>query len=182
MSNRNEKHKYYVHLLNARRWWGEVRVEQLRKHPLCQMCEKEGIITAAVDVHHIRPVESFPREAMEAACYNPDNLISLCIPCHVRVHKEMLRSHVGQMRDLPNIPHDEQPATPVTDFAKRMTGTEVHPRPKPKKGIRRTPMGWMTREEFKQKQEQKQTEWANSIANGFKNTKGTPGMDTAAKD
>ncbi len=165
--NRNEKHKYYTHLLNSKRWWGEVMVEQLRKHPLCQLCEKEGLVVSAVDVHHLRPVQSFPKEAMEAACYDPDNLISLCVPCHIRVHKEM-RSHVGQLRDLPNLPHEQQQPDTLTDFSKRMTGTASLPRPKPKKGIRRTPLGWMTKEEFRQKQEEKKNKWVDDIANRFK--------------
>lgn len=48
---------------------------------------------ASVDVHHIKPVESaHSLQEMEALCYDPGNLMALCIPCHVKVHKEMGKS------------------------------------------------------------------------------------------
>jgi hypothetical protein len=63
-----------------------------------------------------------------------------------------------------------------------MTGEEYHERPKPKKGIRRTPLGWMTKEEFKQKLEDNQKKWIDNIEHGFTNTEGTSGVDADTKD
>ena len=89
--------RYYQHLLNSKEW-KELRARQLREHPLCQMCEREGKVTAAIDVHHVEPIEaSMSHAKMRELCFNPANLMSLCIPCHIQVHKE-LRSHSKDVR------------------------------------------------------------------------------------
>ena len=195
---RNPKHRYYVSLLNSQEWQGinGLRARTLRAHPLCQLCEKEGIVASAVDVHHLKPVEGVGgrykegvvlpesvKEAMRQRCFDPDNVIALCIPCHIRIHKEM-RSHQGQMRDLPNMPHEEQQQEPTAlgSFAQRMTGETYQPKPKPKKGIRRTPLGWMTPEEFKEKQKQNLDKWKENLTNGFTNIEGTATVDAATED
>ena len=195
---KNPKHVYYVSLLNSKDWQGMngLRARTLRAHPLCQMCEKEGIVKSAVDVHHIQPVEGVGRryqlgetlpesvkEAMRQRCFNPNNVIALCIPCHIKIHKEM-RSHYAQMWDLPNLPHEEkkQEPTALGNFFTRMTGEEYHERPKPKKGIRRTPLGWMTKEEFQDKQQQNLDNWANNLKDGFTDTKRTSDVDSKSED
>ena len=195
---RNPKHRYYVSLLNSQEWQGinGLRARTLRAHPLCQLCEKQKIVASAVDVHHLKPVEGVGgrykegdvlpesvKEAMRQRCFDPDNVIALCIPCHIRIHKEM-RSHQGQMRDLPNMPHEEQKQEPTAlgSFAQRMTGETYNPKPKPKKGIRRTPLGWMTTEEFKEKQKQNLDKWKENLTNGFTNIEGTASVDAATED
>lgn len=195
---RNPKHRYYVSLLNSQEWQGinGLRARTLRANPLCQLCEKKGIVASAVDVHHLKPVEGVGgrykegdvlpesvKEAMRQRCFDPDNVIALCIPCHIRIHKEM-RSHQGQMRDLPNMPHEEQKQEPTAlgSFAQRMTGETYNPKPKPKKGIRRTPLGWMTPEEFKEKQKQNLDKWKENLTNGFTNIEGAASVDVAPED
>jgi hypothetical protein len=96
-----------------------------------------------------------------------------------------MNSHRGQMQDLPNIPHEEQQKqepTALGNFFTRMTGETYKPKPKPKKGIRRTPLGWMTKEEFKQKLEDNQKKWIDNIEHGFTNIEGTSGVDADTKD
>ena len=195
---RNPKHRYYISLLNSQEWHGinGLRARTLRAHPLCQLCEKQKIIVSAVDVHHLNPVEGVGgrykegdvlpdsvKEAMRQRCFDPNNVIALCIPCHIRIHREM-RSHQGQMRDLPNMPHEEQKQeqTALGVFAKRMTGETYKPKPKPKKGIRRTPLGWMTPEEFKEKQKQNLDKWKENLTNGFTNTQGTATVAATPED
>lgn len=86
------RNKDYQRLLNAKRW-KELRAWKLRTQPTCEMCEREGKVSAAIDCHHIIPVESASSPAeMERLAYNPSNLMSLCIPCHIRIHKEMGKS------------------------------------------------------------------------------------------
>lgn len=81
--------KDYQRLLNSRRW-RELRRWKLQRNPLCELCLEEGFTSSAVDVHHIEPVErAHSIQEMEALCFNPANLRSLCIACHVRVHREM---------------------------------------------------------------------------------------------
>ena len=86
------RNKEYQRLLNSKRW-KELRAWKLQQNPLCELCQAEGYVTSAIDIHHKTPVESArtPQE-MEALCFNPSNLQSLCIPCHQRVHREA-RSH-----------------------------------------------------------------------------------------
>lgn len=89
------RNKNYQHLLNSKRW-KELRQEYLQSHPLCEQCLSEGYVTAAVDVHHITPVESAHCQAdMEVLTFGWHNLKALCIPCHIKVHQEM-RSHTKE--------------------------------------------------------------------------------------
>lgn len=90
------RNRQYQQLLNARRW-KELRAWKLQQCPLCERCREEGeaagikggYITAAVDVHHIVPVETAKTlQDMERLCYDPRNLKALCIPCHIKTHKE----------------------------------------------------------------------------------------------
>ena len=36
--------------------WRKLRDSYLMYHPLCERCESEGKVTAAVEVHHIIPI------------------------------------------------------------------------------------------------------------------------------
>ena len=82
------RNKDYQHLLNSKRW-KQLRAWKLQQNPLCELCQEEGFVRSAVDIHHKTPVESAktPRE-MEALCFNPSNLQALCISCHARIHRE----------------------------------------------------------------------------------------------
>ena len=79
----------YQRLLNSKRW-KLLRQEYLRAHPLCERCKREGYVRSAIDVHHKVPVESAHSiQEMEQLTYDWNNLQALCIPCHVKTHKEM---------------------------------------------------------------------------------------------
>ena len=85
----------YQRLLNSKRWKA-LRVQYLQQQPLCERCQADGRVTAAVDVHHVIPVESAKTvREMEALCFNEapqQRLMALCPACHAAVHKEA-RSH-----------------------------------------------------------------------------------------
>lgn len=86
------KDRDYQQLINSTKWL-RLRRDVLTRHPLCQRCEAEGKLTAATEVHHVRPVEeaitySDKRQRM----YDPHNLRALCRDCHVRTHAELGRS------------------------------------------------------------------------------------------
>lgn len=86
------KDKDYIKLIHTPRWL-RLRREILTAHPLCELCQADGYITPATEVHHVRPVEEAinyigKRERM----YDPSNLQALCHSCHVKVHTEMGRS------------------------------------------------------------------------------------------
>ena len=62
----------------------------------CERCKREGYVTAGVDCHHIKPVESAKTEQeMERLAYDVNNIELLCIPCHIKTHQEM-RSHTKE--------------------------------------------------------------------------------------
>ena len=95
--------KNYQHLLNSKRW-KQLRQWKLEQNPLCELCEREGKVVSAIDVHHKVPVESARTpDEMERLAFDPNNLQALCIPCHAKVHREARRhtrrSHEMRERD-----------------------------------------------------------------------------------
>ena len=81
------RNPYYVKMINSA-CWKQLRAEKLRNNPICEECEANGLSTLATEVHHITPVESMTHEfGMKQFMFNYSNLISLCHPCHVEVHR-----------------------------------------------------------------------------------------------
>lgn len=86
------KDKDYQRLINTSQWL-RLRRDTLTAHPLCQRCQAEGKITAATEVHHVRPVEEAINYAEKRRrMYDLANLRALCHDCHVRIHTEAGRS------------------------------------------------------------------------------------------
>lgn len=86
------KDRDYKKLINTTRW-RKLRREVLTAHPLCQRCQLEGRITAAAEVHHVRPVEeAIAYDDKQQRMYDPGNLRALCHDCHVKTHTELGRS------------------------------------------------------------------------------------------
>ena len=71
--------------------WKELRAAKLRStNGLCEECLKQGVNTEARCVHHVVPIETArTKDEMRRLSFNWDNLMSLCKPCHDRIHKEM---------------------------------------------------------------------------------------------
>jgi 5-methylcytosine-specific restriction endonuclease McrA len=95
-----------MRMLNDKRWMETKRIVWQRAEGLCEWCKRDGQeygrkigdeelarigwIRAGVDCHHIIPFESAKTQAeMERLCYDPNNCVLLCIPCHVKAHKEL---------------------------------------------------------------------------------------------
>ena len=92
--------KNYQRLLNSKRWWEVKRIVWQRANGLCQRCLEAGRVTAGVDCHHLRPVESAKTaDEMERLCYNPDNCQLLCVACHIQVHKEALSHTTRELKE-----------------------------------------------------------------------------------
>jgi 5-methylcytosine-specific restriction endonuclease McrA len=64
----------------ANKKWVDLRNYKLQINPLCEHCEKEGLITPAVLVDHKIPVHDINDPLM----YDFENLQSLCETCHRR--------------------------------------------------------------------------------------------------
>ena len=79
-----------MRMLNDKRWLETKKIVWRRAEGMCEWCQKEGYYVAGVDCHHLIPFESAKTQAeMERLCYDPANIALLCIPCHVKAHKEM---------------------------------------------------------------------------------------------
>ena len=59
--------------------WQKARATYLRSHPLCLMCEREGRVTAATVVDHIKP-----HRGDQALFWDRSNWQPLCKPHHDR--------------------------------------------------------------------------------------------------
>lgn len=64
------------------RTWKRIRDRYISAHPLCEQCKRDGTITRAQEVHHIKPLS-------QGGTNDEDNLMSLCTPCHSRITVEM---------------------------------------------------------------------------------------------
>jgi len=72
--------------------WRKLRDAFLLYHPLCQMCEANGVVKEAEEVHHIKPISKGKDEnEMRALAFDPCNLMSLCSECHHKVHTQLNR-------------------------------------------------------------------------------------------
>jgi len=79
----------YKYVYNTSQW-RKLREAYLMLHPLCEMCEKDGKVNEAVEVHHITPISNANDELeMKELGYNPDNLMALCEECHHKLHNKM---------------------------------------------------------------------------------------------
>lgn len=194
-----------MHLLHTKEWQGVygLRAETIRKHPFCQMCEQEHRYRSSVDVHHLRPVEAVGREyqpgeelpeevkmEMRQRCFDPNNVIALCVEHHIEIHRKM-GSHYGQIAKKMPKQLNEQTRT-LADFASRITGQQVEEDSiaRPKKGLRKTRFGWLTKEEYQQRLQQEREDWKQQIKERFKpktddglsDPEGTPGVDAEPED
>ena len=85
----------YQKLLNSKRW-KELRAWKLRQTKgYCEICYDEGwrgVDALAMDIHHKIPVESVIDQgeaAMARVCYDPNNLMALCVRHHTEIHQSM---------------------------------------------------------------------------------------------
>ena len=82
----NRSAKYYNN-----KGWRILRNPYIRSHPLCEMCLKEGKVTPAEHVHHIRNFLSGTTEGERLhLLLDQDNLQALCRKHHLEVHKKNL--------------------------------------------------------------------------------------------
>lgn len=79
--NRKERQKIY----NTPLWKG-MRKTQVQQQPLCQVCEIEGKVKLAEDVHHLISFVGKSEEEKQQLAFNPDNIISVCRKHHNEIH------------------------------------------------------------------------------------------------
>lgn len=81
----NLNHKIY----NSNRW-RKLRLEYLKRKPMCEICEENNIITLANEVHHIIPISTASTLIQKQILgYDENNLMSLCSDCHKNIHNNV---------------------------------------------------------------------------------------------
>lgn len=79
--------------------WAKLRLLKLKNNPFCERCMDEGRVRAAVEVHHVVPVENaLTLRDKKSLMFDYHNLRALCHDCHVKTHTEMGRSGKLQAR------------------------------------------------------------------------------------
>lgn len=79
--------------------WQKLRIAYLMEHPICEVCELEGKIVPAVEIHHIREISNGESlEEMKDIAYNPNNLQALCIDCHHKIHTDRRRQKRNEIK------------------------------------------------------------------------------------
>lgn len=64
--------------------WRKLRNWYIQSHPICEECERKGIVTPGYFVDHIKPLRQ------GGDFMDPDNLQTLCRPCHAsKTNKEI---------------------------------------------------------------------------------------------
>lgn len=78
--------KYY-----QKRGWKELRTWYKTIHPICEICERNGIVTPTDEIHHLRVFSSGIDEADKLRLLlDPNNVCSTCL-YHHRLFHELLR-------------------------------------------------------------------------------------------
>lgn len=92
----NKSAKYY-----GNKAWKELRNNYFDTHPLCEVCNAHGVVTAAEHVHHRRPFLSGidDNERMELLL-NYNNLMSVCRVCHEALHIKRDRYKMVKVEQL----------------------------------------------------------------------------------
>ena len=111
------------------REWKELRIAKLRStNGLCEECEKHGIFTAARCVHHIVPIETAKtRDEMRRLAIDCGlkGLMSLCYPCHARIHKELGSNTAKIVRQRAEARQDRWADNLVNLFCKPTTAKDT---------------------------------------------------------
>ncbi|WP_321331904.1 HNH endonuclease signature motif containing protein [uncultured Bacteroides sp.] len=68
--------------------WRRLRTLKFANNPLCELCEKKGLVTPAEDIHHIVSFNVDDSMKRYWLAYDYNNLMSLCKPCHQNIHNK----------------------------------------------------------------------------------------------
>lgn len=74
-------------LIYNTRTWQNLRKLKLQLSPLCEKCLSLNIITPAKQVHHVVSFMSNKKARIDLA-YDIENLQSLCVTCHNKIHND----------------------------------------------------------------------------------------------
>lgn len=107
--SRTDKYKTRRKIYNSKEWKNGLRLVQLRKQPLCQVCELLGRTTLGQCCHHIRTfVGVQTTEDMYDIAFDESNLCTLCTKHHSMMHSlnEMKNKREKTPEDLAKLIKD----------------------------------------------------------------------------
>lgn len=67
--------------------WRKIRQAYLREHPVCEFCNRLGIVKPAMAVHHKDGFNNYTGEDFYNKAYDYNNLVSLCNEHHSFLHR-----------------------------------------------------------------------------------------------
>ena len=86
-AKRNDQYNAERRKIYQSQRWRVLRLAKLADTPLCEMCERNGIVKPAIDVHHIVSFMTTDDKVHRIAlAYEYDNLMSVCKECHQYIH------------------------------------------------------------------------------------------------
>lgn len=89
-THRKKSQKFY-----QSKTWRSIRAIKLMENPLCEECERNGLLTPAYAVDHITPLIEAPDLALDY-----ENLQSLCLAHH---SQKTARENLENMKTKPPI-------------------------------------------------------------------------------
>ena len=89
------------YLYNTQRW-RNLRAKILKEQPLCNMCEKRGIITPSDTVDHIKA-----HKGDKSLFWDRNNLQTLCASCHNAAKQRKENTGYDIACDVDGVPIDE---------------------------------------------------------------------------
>jgi len=99
--------------------WARLRLEQLRREPLCRYCAQMGETVPATVVDHV-----IAHRGDRALAFDPTNLQSLCAPCHDRHAQAKDRGLPVAGCDADGYPLDPEHAWSVGRSVGRQSGRD----------------------------------------------------------
>lgn len=57
------------------------------QQPLCELCLAKGIVTSAIDIHHIDSFMNYTDTKRLTKAFDFNNLMSICKECHAKEHR-----------------------------------------------------------------------------------------------
>lgn len=88
--------------------WKRLRMAKLNECPLCEACQRRGVIVGADAVDHVVAIS-----AGGAAFPSADGLMSLCYPCHNSKTGRVDRGKRGHKRGLKGCDVNGNPLDPT---------------------------------------------------------------------
>ena len=74
--------------------WKKLREEYFNEHPVCEICEMNGIYKQTDDIHHLHVFGNAPtEEAKYSLLLNKNNLCSCCKMHHNMFHEYLKRNY-----------------------------------------------------------------------------------------